>query len=92
MTATLVDSYVLPDFLTAQNHDCPAYRRAQGAHLAGASASRAGARTFDLAQAHGPTIYDAAYLELALRAGLKLATLDGALGRAALAVGLPAAF
>jgi len=52
------------------------------------TASRAGARIFDLATAHGLTIYDAAYLELALRTGLKLATLDVALARAAQATGV----
>lgn len=36
-----------------------------------------------LADAHGLTTYDAAYLELALRLGLPLATLDQALARAA---------
>jgi predicted nucleic acid-binding protein len=37
----------------------------------------------DLALAHGLTIYDAAYLALAKRRGLPLATLDGALGAGA---------
>lgn len=36
-----------------------------------------------LAQAHGLTMYDAAYLELALRLGLPLATCDHALAAAA---------
>ncbi len=36
-----------------------------------------------LAQAHGLTNYDAAYLSLAMRSGLPLATTDGALRRAA---------
>ncbi len=36
-----------------------------------------------LARGHGLTIYDAAYLELALRLGLPLATRDAGLGRAA---------
>ncbi len=55
------------------------------------TASRAWGRLFDLAQMHGLTTYDAAYLELALRTGQSLATLDGALSRAALAVGVPMA-
>jgi predicted nucleic acid-binding protein len=38
-----------------------------------------------LAERHGLTAYDAAYLELALRSGSPLATLDGALLRAAAA-------
>jgi len=37
----------------------------------------------DLAERHGLTSYDAAYLELALRLSLPLATLDAALRRAA---------
>lgn len=39
--------------------------------------------TVALAEAHGLTAYDAAYLELAQRRGLPLATLDAALARAA---------
>jgi predicted nucleic acid-binding protein len=39
--------------------------------------------TLHLAERHGLTVYDAAYLELALRRGLPLATLDQDLRRAA---------
>jgi predicted nucleic acid-binding protein len=39
-------------------------------------------RTFALAENQGLTVYDAAYLELALRKGLPLASLDEALRRA----------
>lgn len=42
-----------------------------------------------LARRHKLTVYDAAYLELALRAGAPLATLDAALARAARAEGVP---
>src|SRR5271157_4139005 len=45
--------------------------------------------TFDLALAHGLSVYDAGYLDLSLRSGLPLATLDQALGRAAGACGVP---
>jgi predicted nucleic acid-binding protein len=41
-----------------------------------------------LAQAHGLTAYDAAYLELAIRKGLPLASLDDDLKKAALASGV----
>jgi len=41
-----------------------------------------------LARSHGLTAYDAAYLELAIRLGLPLATLDNALKRAAQNVGV----
>lgn len=53
------------------------------------TATRAWGKAFDLALAHKLTVYDAGYLELALRAGLPLATLDGALCRAATALGVP---
>ena len=42
-----------------------------------------------LARQHRLTVYDAAYLELAQRDGLTLATLDTALRQAAKAVGVP---
>lgn len=42
-----------------------------------------------LARRHRLTVYDAVYLELALREGLPLATLDTALARAATAEGTP---
>jgi predicted nucleic acid-binding protein len=38
---------------------------------------------FILADRHGLTVYDAAYLDLALREGLPLASLDNALCKAA---------
>lgn len=39
--------------------------------------------SLDLARQHGLSVYDASYLELALRSGLPLATRDGQLRRAA---------
>lgn len=42
-----------------------------------------------LARRHRLTVYDAAYLELAQREGLPLASLDGALRNAATASGVP---
>jgi predicted nucleic acid-binding protein len=42
-------------------------------------------RTLELADRHGLTVYDAAYLELALRRGLPLASLDKELRAAAAA-------
>ena len=44
--------------------------------------------TLRLARTYGLTTYDAAYLELAMRHRLTLATLDGALQKAAKAAGL----
>ena len=41
-----------------------------------------------LARGHGLTAYDAAYLDMALRTGLPLATLDGRLAAAAKAAGV----
>lgn len=43
----------------------------------------------ELARAHGLSAYDAAYLELAMREGLPLATQDEAVRTAAQRVGLP---
>jgi predicted nucleic acid-binding protein len=45
--------------------------------------------TLSLARDHGLSVYDAAYLELAMRRGLPLATLDEKLKTAAAAVGVP---
>jgi len=45
--------------------------------------ARIDASVYDLAKKHDLTAYDASYLELALRHGYKLATLDKALSRAA---------
>jgi len=45
--------------------------------------------TLSLAREHGLSVYDAAYLELAMRRGLPLATLDDKLKTAAEAVGVP---
>jgi len=44
-----------------------------------------------LAEAHGLTVYDAAYLELALRKGVPLLTVDRDLKKAARAAGIPTA-
>jgi predicted nucleic acid-binding protein len=46
-------------------------------------------RVFALAVQHRVTIYDAAYLELAIRLGLPLVTLDDELRNAAMAAGVP---
>ena len=43
----------------------------------------------DLARLHRLTAYDTAYFELAIRLGLPLATLDGDIGKAATASGVP---
>ena len=43
----------------------------------------------NLAREHGLSVYDAAYLELAMRRGLPLATLDDKLKTAAVAIGVP---
>jgi predicted nucleic acid-binding protein len=42
-----------------------------------------------LCRKHGLTAYDAAYLEIAMRDGFSLATVDDAMGRAAVAEGVP---
>lgn len=48
----------------------------------------AGQKTLGLARQHGVSVYDAAYLELAMRFGLPLASKDETLRKAAQAVGL----
>jgi predicted nucleic acid-binding protein len=53
------------------------------------SAERAWTDALDIAQAHRLTVYDASYLELAIRAGLPLASLDADLRAAASACGVP---
>ncbi|MGE3310697.1 MAG: type II toxin-antitoxin system VapC family toxin [Limisphaerales bacterium] len=50
---------------------------------------RAGSTTVALARKHRLTSYDAAYLELAMRRGIPLATLDKDLRKAAKAEGVP---
>ena len=46
-------------------------------------------QAFELAEKYSLTIYDAGYLELAIREGLPLATLDKELRMAASALGVP---
>lgn len=50
--------------------------------------ARSGRETAALARQYGLTIYDAAYLELAMRQGSGLATLDKALSKAAASAGV----
>jgi len=52
------------------------------------TAAQAWRTTLDLAAQHRLTVYDAVYLELAIRAAVPLATLDGELIRAAGAAGV----
>lgn len=54
----------------------------------GATEARAWNDTFNLARQHGLSAYDAAYLELAMREGVALATLDAKLKAAMQAVGV----
>jgi len=53
------------------------------------TALRAWQETLQLARAHSLSVSDAAYLELAVRRGLPLATLDGQLKMALATVGVP---
>jgi predicted nucleic acid-binding protein len=53
------------------------------------TAPRAWRETLALARTHQLSVYDATYLELASRRSLPLATLDGKLKAAAVAVGVP---
>jgi predicted nucleic acid-binding protein len=72
------------DFRDAALRDLAALPIALDAETAG----QAWGDTLRLADAHKLTIYDAAYLELAIRRGLPLATLDRALAAAARADGV----
>ena len=54
-----------------------------------ATATHALGETLSLSRRTGLSAYDAAYLELAMRRGLALATLDTELAKAALALGVP---
>lgn len=54
----------------------------------GHDADHISGQTLTIAMAHNLTIYDAAYLELAIRRSLPLATLDRKLARAARAEGV----
>jgi predicted nucleic acid-binding protein len=54
------------------------------------TAARAWSAVLHVARTHSLSAYDAAYLELALRRGLPLATLDDRLAAAATAAGVPA--
>ncbi len=54
----------------------------------GGTETRAWSDTINIARQHGLTVYDAAYLELALRESLPLASLDAKLETAATAVGV----
>ena len=54
----------------------------------GETMSRAWGKTLDLAEQHKLSTYDAAYLELAMRRGIPLATLDAGLKKAATAAGV----
>jgi predicted nucleic acid-binding protein len=54
-----------------------------------ATAAHALGDTLNLARRHRLPVYDAAYLEIALRLGLPLATLDANLAKAATTAGVP---
>ena len=64
------------------------YVRALPITLDDETATRAWGDTLNLARTHQLSAYDAAYLELAMRDGLPLATLDERLAKAAGAVGV----
>ncbi len=55
----------------------------------GETSVRAWTDTLSLARTHNLSAYDASYLELAMRRGLPIASLDGRLNAAARAVGVP---
>lgn len=58
-------------------------------HIDGQAVARAWKDTLAIAQTHRLTVYDASYLELAIRLGLPLASRDTELRAAASACGVP---
>ena len=60
--------------------------------LSDETARRVGSDTAALARQYGLTVYDAVYLELAMRRGATLATTDKALAKAATSAGVPLLF
>jgi predicted nucleic acid-binding protein len=58
-------------------------------HVDRMTAERAWTEVLAVAEANGLTVYDATYLELAMRLGVPLATMDGAVRAAASAAGVP---
>lgn len=67
-----------------------AYLTSLAITIDGETTGRAWSDTLHLARAHKLSVYDAAYLELALRRGLPLASLDAPLKAAAAAMGVAA--
>ena len=65
-----------------------AYAQALPVRIDSETFRRAFSETLVLAKAHGLTVYDAAYLELAMRKDARLATKDADLAKAAKAVGV----
>ena len=76
---------------TQARHERIAFLQALPVVLDAETAAQAWTTTNRLAERYGLTLYDAAYLELAQRLNLPLATLDAELRQAADAVGVPLA-
>jgi len=72
-----------------QRHDRQILLRSLPVTVDTETAGQAWTITNQLAERHGITLYDAAYLELAGRLGLPLATLDAELRQAATTSGVP---
>jgi predicted nucleic acid-binding protein len=69
--------------------DCAEFIRALDQFKIEVAFPQDGARMMELSRRHGLSVYDAAYLTVAKREHLPLATLDKALAAAALAEGIP---
>jgi predicted nucleic acid-binding protein len=70
-------------------HDALTLIRQLPLRIDDSSADYVWSSTIEIAAAYGLTLYDATYLELAVRLELPLATLDAKLARAATITGLP---
>ena len=82
--------YSVPNRITeAESAALCAYVLTLPVHVDAETYRRAFSETLALAKTHGLTVYDAAYLELAMRKGATLATKDKDLAKAAKACGVP---
>ena len=82
--------YAVPSRITeAESAALCAHVLTLAVHVDAETYRRAFSETLALAKAHGLTVYDAAYLELAMRKGATLATKDKDLAKAAKTSGVP---
>jgi len=89
VTNALLDAERRGRINAAQQAEFLEWLRQLPIHIEHRPAAWLGQQILPLARAHRLSAYDAAYLELAIREGLPLATIDGDLRKAAAAAGAP---